>query len=214
VDEARPTVLGPVRAGRGGRGPFAALLARATEDGDAASGLALGYEQLTPGERRCLVDVVRSDASAEGLDPAPLLLALLSVEPDLEIARAIAAALAHESGPVAAGAAEARLREGSGRGAAALIQPLHGSFVEAWAVRWDGASITGSHFFPMVTSAVLEEELGRFAGPLEPVPMQDTVDRVATLLWPHLRGGGRAPRGLARFAGLFSIEPGAAATGG
>jgi hypothetical protein len=199
-----------VRTDRSRGGPFAALLARAAEEPGAAAGLAEAYGRLDVASRRRLVDAVVSDALGEGVSPGRVLLWLLSVEEDLDVAHAIAAALVEHAGAALApeSGPSGRLAGGVQDGAALLLQPADDGRVEGLIVRWRGGTLSESEFQPDLPEGELTAWLERQPEPQWAcAPVRDVVDAVTPVVWEHMRRGGTPPRGLARFAELFSVEP-------
>lgn len=197
---------GPARAGRGRGGAFAALLAGAAAEPELARGLAGAYADLPVDARRRLVDAVVADARSCGLAPAHVLVHLLAVEEDAEVARAIAelvcadreAALEPSTGD------EGLLAGDDGCGAAALLQPLHGDLVELLAVRWEDGAVCRAVFEPVLRRHEVGERLAALdLGGLRPVAPQRATEALALPLWRHLRAGHPAPAGVERFARLF-----------
>lgn len=195
---------------RGRQGPFAALLGAASRDPAAARGLALAYASLDGVARRRIVEAVVADARAEGIAAGPALIPLLAVEDDADIARALADAIS-VAGPDAitvTTAARALVRGDESEGAALVLRPLHGPFVEGLAIAWTRAEgITCSWFEPLLApgdTPVLEARLADGA-PLEETPLAFAVDLLAPVLWRHRRAGRPTPAGIERFADLFSL---------
>lgn len=200
---------GPARADRGRNGPFAALLARANQDPDAARGLALGYAEHRPEERHDLVRSVVADARAEGISPARILAHLLSVEDDAGLARSIADTIRAE-GEEALAPAEGPAGYVAGNtvhGAAALVQPLYGPFVELGGIVWRQGQLSHTVFEPLAhVDDVVEWVRGLDpALEFEATALRTAAHAAAARLWPHFRAGGASSPGFERLAGLFFI---------
>jgi len=187
--------------------PFGALVAAACAAAGAAEGLASAYVAMNPAARRRMVDVVAEDARAEGAAPAVALAPLLGVEEDPAIAQAIFDAMRSDEGQGLDAASDARaLVAGTGeRGAAALVRPLYGRFVEVLGLAWDQDGVTGSCFEPLVEDQDVERHLVDLprAGELEGRPFALGLQRVVEALWRHRRRHGHLPQGLAPFADLL-----------
>src|SRR5690242_6017721 len=97
--------------------PFDALLRAATQDPDAAEGIAHAYRSLDADARRLLRETVVRDAHRAGIEAAPILAIFLAVEDDPDVVFEIASSIAK-----LAGAARAwRWRDGS-RGAVLMAR--------------------------------------------------------------------------------------------
>ncbi len=195
---------------RGRAGPFGALLAAAARDPAAARGLASAYGELDLVARRRIIEAIVADADAEGIAASHALLPLLAVEDDAEVAREIAAAIERENLDGIRGTSQPRahLAGDETRGAAILVRPLHGDFVEVLTFIWTDRAITQCFFEPMLRADhVLEREVARLPEGLryEDVPVPYAIDMVTPLLWAYGRTQGALPTGAERFADLFSI---------
>lgn len=193
----------------GAAGAFGALLQAAAKEPGAARGLALAYAALPPGHRKQLIDAVLVDAQAEGVCPTLVLASLLSVEVHAGVAQHIADAMAavdtHEVRTAAH--VQTHVAGDSERGGLLVIRPLHGTFVEAWALAWQpGAGVVKSLFEPLTHHKDASNLLARLPAELEfeEMPLAFAVDVVAPPLWHHRRLHGQLPLEAARFADLFS----------
>jgi hypothetical protein len=188
--------------------PFGALLLAAVENASAAQGLALAYAALERPQRERLIDAVLTDTHAAGMCPSGVLMPLLAVEEDLELARYIASAISASGGAGLRCDATCRamLAGDSSEGAAVLVRPLHGQFVEVLALGWNrDAGVVHTVFEPLASANDVQRharELGR-ARALEEIPVTFAVDVITSVLWHHRRLTGELPEVLTRFADLF-----------
>lgn len=209
--------IGPglARTDRGRRGPFGSLLARAGEDVSTAEGLALAYADLPPAQRRQLLHCILRDARVAKADLLEPLVAMLSIEDDLDLAKELARAIDDELGEELRRLADLSPRmDADGLGWALMgKQGEHSTAVltrhpegeepacaEVLCVRWTEERIEG------IELASLEDAQTarlRFGEHLRSAPLSLTVDTVAPLLWRHRRKGGVFPHGAERFAELF-----------
>lgn len=157
--------------------------------------------------RRALVRVVEQDARREGVSPAVVLAALLGVEEDPDIARAIFAAMeaAGGEGLCSRAGSRALLAGADEAGAAVLVRPLYGAFVELFALSWDASGIRSAIVEPLLEMDRVEEHL---TGLPEARDLQEThfaraVQRVTDVLWAHVRRHGQLPGGVEPFAELL-----------
>lgn len=186
------------------RSPFGALVAAACTDAGAAEGLAAAYASMDPAGRRRLVDAVAHDARLEGVSPAVALAALLGVEEDPAIARAIFEGMeaAGGEGLAVAQGATALLAGTGDAGQAVLVRPLYGAFVELFALEWDESGVIRSSVDPLLEIERLDRRVAELPDPelLEEAPFGRAVERVADVLWRHLRRHGQLPDGVEPFA--------------
>ena len=187
-----------VRGGGGDAGtPFEALLRAATTDPEAASGLALAYADMRHEVRAKLVESVSGNAD--------VLLLLLGVEDEPEIAWAIAAALLASEGERPPSRDAAFGWGDPSRGGVGIVRHLHGEFADALRVSWSADSLEAESL--LMTDAVdLDRIRRRTAIPsaAEPLPFERAVDSLTAALWRHRRAGGQMPPEVRPFAELFS----------
>jgi hypothetical protein len=184
------------------------LLAAAVENPAAAQGLALAYAALDRAQRRMLIDAVIADTRATEISAAPVLLPLLAVEEDVELARYLASAMSASGG---AGlrcdeSCRALLAGDSSQGAALLARPLYGRFVEVLGLCWcRDQGVTHTVFEPLATRDDVQRHAKALPGnpELEDSPATYAVDVIAAALWQHRRIHGELPDLVSRFAELF-----------
>ncbi len=188
-------------------GPFAALVARAAYDPEAARGLAAAYASLPEAMRSDLVDAVLVDAGVEGVPAGSALVPLLSAESDPAIAQRIADAIhaAGGAGLATKNTASAWAAGDANHGGAVLVRPLYADFVETWALSWQGERIEQSVFQPMLRSEDAEKQARdlKLAASFEPIPLSDISQLVASKLQTH--SGASWPEGSERFRDLLGF---------
>jgi hypothetical protein len=209
ADQERPSGPGLSRT-RGRVGPFGALLVAASEDSAAARGLASAYSSLAVSARRQIIEAVVADATAEGINASPALVALLAVEDDAAISRQIADALKDVGGIGLRSQVQPRtlLAGDESRGGVLLVRPLHGTFVEVLGLAWEEEKgVTHAIFDPLVDDSVAGDRVAQLPDGLnfEQTPTSHAVDMLAVVLWGHRRKVGSLPPGVERFADLFGI---------
>ncbi len=184
-----PKRPGIVSANRPRTGSFASLLDQLLDDPDALDGLAFSYGELPVHERPALIRAVLQDAA----DPTQALMAMLAVEDEPGLCRRLAGLIGKH------GRFEQRayLRGDAHQGQASLVQSISGTSPEALKVSWKDSEIDEIGIEARLDLDVLGTEPA--------VSVAEVVDRLAPLLWRHLRGGGHLPRGAERFAGFFSM---------
>lgn len=190
---------------RGVLGPFGALVARASSDPEAAVSLASAYSELPKTARFAIAHALWQDSKREGCEPAPALLALLSIEDDLEVAEVLAEYLRGTPVPGANGAPrgfEAQEPTSQARIELVLVRPLYGEFVEALSIREEPVSSEVVFTRTPISKLDFGDKLLR-AGFVE-LPWPEAVDRLAKVLWSHRRLHGRLPFGLGSFRDLFA----------
>lgn len=179
----------------------------ACSDAEAAEGLAAAYVALPAESRARFVAAVEQDARLEGVSPAVALAALLGAETEPEIARSLYEAIRRTGGEgLTARTPDRALGTGdTTRGSAVLIRPLFSGFSELLHVTWDPKGVTEAGGDPLLDGTALERRLASLPaiGALGPLPFDRAVDRVATVLWRHIRRHGAPPAGLHRFAALL-----------
>jgi hypothetical protein len=175
---------------------------RATiDDPDAGTALAEAYATLGPEDRAKLLDAVCEDA-VDSESAIAALLAMLTVEPDVGLARQIAARLRprcdlgeDEAREPLLDAIAALHREGDA-GEAVLLLPTDDGHVDALLVRWvDDASSE------LTVRLGIDAEQAHEG--LPEAPLGDVVRELAPVLLAHRRRGGSWPEDVARFAPLF-----------
>lgn len=206
---SRPTLAKPAK---GPAGAFGALLVAATDEPDAANGLALAYAALSPPQRRDLIPAVVADARAEGVCPSLLLASLLGVEQNADIARLIAEAIgeARSSELQPAAPTRALMAGDAQEGGALLIRPLHGHFVEVLALAWNPhTGVTHARAESLVATAEADTVARHLPGGLrlEDTPVAFAVDTLTGALWHHRQLHGSLPDDVAQFAEIFSQRP-------
>ncbi len=192
---------------REGRTPFGALVAAACSDAGAAEGLAAAYAALDVDGRRRLVAAVADDARREGVSASVALAALLPAEVDPAIAASIFEAM-HAAGGEGLRSdedARARLRGDAETGAAVLVRPLYGTFVEVFALSWEHSVVTSAVVEPLIERERVDRTVAASlrASELTEAPFSRAVERVAHVIWSHLRRHGALPAGAERFADLL-----------
>jgi hypothetical protein len=188
--------------------PFGALLLAAVENASAAQGLALAYAALDRPQRERLIDAVITDTHTAGICPSGVLVPLLAVEDDVELARYIASEISASGG---AGlrcdtTCRAMLAGDAAEGAALLVRPLHGHFVEVLGLGWNRErGVVHTVFEPLASAHDVERHSRALPGrpALEEIPVSFAVDVVTAALWHHRRLTGELPEVLTRFADLF-----------
>lgn len=171
-------------------GSFASLLDQALRDESALDGLAFAYAELPEPERPALAHAVVQDAG----DPTTALVAFLAVEESPWLRQRLAALISRH-GRIDR---SAFLEGTDARGEARLVQSLPGLAPEALRVAWKGSKIR-----------LIEIESQRdlsFETSASTVTVADAIQRLAPLVWQHIRSGGRLPNGAERFAGFFSAR--------
>lgn len=181
----------------------------ACTSGETTEGLAAAWIGLDRDHRRLLVEAIVSDADAEGVSAASVLAALLSVEDDAEVARALADALRRAAARETLRPAERTRALFAGTeeaGTVVVVRPLHGEFVEVLGVAWEEQGITSALFEPYVHRGELDEVVRRIADieRLTDAAVPFVMDRLAPVVWRQRREGKPLPAGLDRFADLFS----------
>jgi len=189
-------------------GVFGELLWRTVREPDLACTLALVYESLERDERNKLVQNVVVDARAEGIDISVLLVALLAVERDVQIARLIATEITVDGGEVLAPSCRANaLRAGDEqRGGAIVVRPLYASFVEVYAIVWNSQEgITHALCEPIANAVDATQYAQHLPDGLafNEAPLALAVDLVAKVLWNQRRRFGPLPAEMYGFAELF-----------
>lgn len=188
---------------RGGpEGALLALMDAAEQDPVAAEGLMAAYSQMPDRERARLVETIIEDGKNAKRPVSGTLALLLGAEPNPELARAIASGL--DSTVARPDVDRGWCWGDKSAGGALMVRHLHGVFVEALSVTWDGTALAadGDRF-----SAFDEAKLRRHHGvPLdaERVRMDEAVDRIASAVWHARRSGGALPPSLRGFAHVFS----------
>ena len=188
--------------------PFGALLLAAVDNASAAQGLALAYSALERPQRQLLIDAVLTDTRTAGMCPSGVLAPLLAVEDDVELARYIASAISASGGAGLRCDATSRalLSGDASEGAALLIRPLHGQFVELLGLGWNREQgVVHTVFEPLASASDIQRHSRALPGTpaLEEIPVAFAVDVVASALWHHRRLTGELPQVIARFADLF-----------
>lgn len=178
--------------------PFGALLKAASEDPEAAAGLALAYAEMPPEARGELIDRIGED------DPNALAL-LLGVEDDPELSRKLARAL-QKSAPERAVRRDAAVVWGdSSDGGVVLSRHLHGQLAEALRIWWRDADL-GVEPLPHgrvddVEGLRAQASIPRSA---HAVPFERAVDTLTEVVWRLHRRGTPIPEALRPFAEIFS----------
>jgi hypothetical protein len=178
-------------------------MVRATaDDPDAGNALAEAYATLTPDERAKLLDAVCEDAADVPAIAIAALSAMLTVEPDVGLARQIAARLRRRCEVDDEGLREppsdvlAALRKDGASGEAILALRASADRVDVLRVRWvDETSCD------VVVSLGVDGEVA--CEGLPEMPVGRVVGEVAPSLLAHRRRGGGRPEEVARFAPLF-----------
>ena len=193
---------------RAGDEPFSALLLAAAENASAAQGLALAYAAQERPQRERLIEAVLTDTHSMGISPSVVLVPLLAVEDDVELARFIASAIS-ASGGVGLRCdttCRALLSGDASDGAALLVRPLHGQFVEVLGLSWNrDQGVVHTVFEPIASAHEVEHHSRSLPGApkLEEIPVAFAVDVLTAALWHHRRLTGELPEVLTRFADLF-----------
>ncbi|MFK7992074.1 MAG: hypothetical protein AB8I08_39010 [Sandaracinaceae bacterium] len=187
---------------RGGpEGALLALMDAAEQDPVAAEGLMAAYSQMAERERGRLVETIIADGRAAGRPVGGTLALLLGAEPNPDLARAIARGLD-------ATVARPEFDRGwcwgdKAAGGTLMVRHLHGAFVEALSVTWDGNQL---HADGDRLSAFEESRVRQHHGvppDAKPIRMEEAVDRIAGAVWRVRRGGGSLPSVLRGFAHVF-----------
>jgi hypothetical protein len=202
------TATGHAARGATSDEPFGALLLAAVENASAAQGLALAYAALDRPQRERLIEAVLADTHSAGMCPSGVLVPLLAVEDDVELARYIASAISASGGIGLRcdSTCRALLAGDSSEGAALLVRPLHGQFVEVLGLGWNRErGVVHTVFEPLASSHDVERHSRALPGApqLEEIPVSFAVDVVTSALWHHRRLTGELPEVLTRFADLF-----------
>jgi len=181
------------------------------KDAEAARGFALAYAALEPLHRMQIIDAVLVDAVEEGIGPSAVLASLLPVENDLNIARRIAEAMsmAGDRGLRAAERARALIAGSESDGAAILIRPLHGAFVEALGLVWtERAGVVHTVFEPLAHHEKASKFMNLLPASLrfEEIPVPFAIDVVTLALWNHRRLHRALPECVEHFADMFTIS--------
>ncbi len=190
-------------------GIFDGLLSRAVHEPELACDLALTYASLEGAARKKLVQTVVVDARADGIDISALLVALLVVERDVQIARLIATHMTVDGGQALAPAfrSESLLAGDEHSGGAVIVRPLYASFVDAYALAWNSEQgITHAWCEPIASNVDTTHYVGNLPDGLafDAAPIAFTIERVAKVLWNQRKRFGPLPDELRGFAGLFS----------
>jgi len=160
------------------------------DDEAALDGLVFAYSTLEEPERRGLVHAVLQDAG----DPTQALAAFVAVEENPRLRQRLAGLLSRHGRIRMAAFLEGTEANGEAR----LIQSLPGFGTESLRITWKHSKIeemeikSRNDLNPSSSGSIVE--LGR------------AVETLASLLWRHIRAGGRLPDGVERFAGFFSAR--------
>lgn len=205
------------KSAQGPAGAFGALLSAAVAQPEAVRGLAIAYAELEVEQRRKLIPAVVADAHAEGICPSLVLVPLLGVEDDREVAQQLADEIARtRAAGLAPNTMHALVAGDAERGGCLLVRPLHGTFVEVLGLAWTReAGITDSHVEPLITKAGADDCVRYLPADLifEATPVPFAIDLVTESLWNHRQRHGKLPKDVERFADLFSASPSACAHG-
>jgi hypothetical protein len=187
---------------------FGKLLSRAVCEPNLACDLALTYESLGRAARKKFVETVVVDARAEGTDISALLVALLAVERDAQVARLIATDITVEGGKALAPSCRMRslLAGDEQRGGVVIVRPLYASFVDIYALVWNSREgITHALREPIASAS----DATRYAESLpdglafDEAPVASTIDLVTKVLWNQRKRFGPFPDEIRGFANLF-----------
>ena len=183
--------------------PFGILVAASATDVGAASALAQAYSDLPDGHRERLIGAVLQDAADEKVNPGPALAAFLGVESDPRLAECLQDALQHV--PKSGLAPKARESAWLGRGedgGAAIVDPMYGSFVMFWALRWRGSGEVDPVHSEMTTVETAAEWLASEPA-MMPAPREQARAAMVEALWRHRVEFGQLPQRSTAFAHLL-----------
>ena len=178
VTASRP---GIARADRARKGSFSSLLDQVLTDPGALDALVYAYEALPTADRLGMVRAIVQDARR----PGPALASLLSVESDPTLRLRLGTLLRTH-----ANLDMATLSGSDVRGTAVLRGVDEEGLAEALMISWNAHEIEQIDIKP-------SEGLS-YSG--EPTTREAVMERVAPMLWRHLRRGGALPPGVERFA--------------
>lgn len=189
-------------------GFFGPLLSRAIREPDLACDFAIIYDSLGRKARKKIVEIVTRDAHSEGIDISAVLVALLAVERDAQIARFIAANISVDGGEklVPSRRANALLAGDEQSGGVVIVRPLYASFIDAYAIAWNSEEGITHALCEPITSAVdathytecLPKNLA-----FNEASVVFAINRVAGVLWNQIKRFGLLPAEMNGFAALF-----------
>jgi hypothetical protein len=198
----------PKKANLRGKSIFGDLLSRVVLEPILACDFAFTYESLGSVARKKLVETVVRDARAESTEISALLVALLAVERDEQIARLIATNITVEGGKALLPSCrrQSLLAGDEQWGGVVIVRPLYASFVDVYALAWNSeAGITHALCEP-ITNAT---DITRYARILpdglafDEAPFAFTIDLVAKVLWNQRKRFGPLPAEFRGFVDLF-----------
>jgi len=178
----------------------------AAQDAGVASGLANAYADLPIDARRRFVDAVVLDGEKDGAHVAATLATLLGVEPDPSLSLMIFQAMTSlDREGLEPSADQAAWWGGTlEAGAAAICRPLYSNFIELVMLGWDTEGVRWTRFEPLTHEHEIDGHFARSpALGLEVASFRETLDRVAEVIWRHIRRTGTAPESADLLRALF-----------
>lgn len=168
----------------------------------------MAYAALPEESRRRMIDAIVEDAQEEAVPPAVVLASLLAVESSTDLAEYLFAAMTRTGGE---GLSSDQEPTGwaigdADHGAAVVVLPLYGNFVEIAGLAWDEASgVTQKVFETMVVAedGIKHVSALGLASTQHLVDVEDALDRMVSALWQHRRLHGHMPEGVDRMAALL-----------